>query len=253
LDDKKYMLFPKTWLFQEVVSPYGLGIDRLDVREGKAREQSRCSLVSRGDHVILCRLSLERHDDTNTLTALTEYKNLANVWNFELGTKNWPVFTKLSMRGQLAEPGGGGGGKQPPRLDWKVNRVSAGELTDKKTFVQRYSMPLIEDFRGGGGDLHFSSTGQLASVTFEVEDGSSETGRKRLKLAVSLLLSTGVLGFGLTSWEEGLCSLFIPLMNIPLLEEDEEKKWKRVTKHPFLTSLARYGNILFVFLSVGCC
>jgi hypothetical protein len=103
-------------------------------------------------------------------------------------------------------------------------------------------MSLFPDVRQGG-DLHFSSTGQVATVVFEVNNSESETGKTKYKLAVSLLLSGGVLGFGLTCWETGCCSLYLPLMNIPLLEEELEelgkKSWKRVTRHALLSSLAR--------------
>jgi hypothetical protein len=42
-----------------VVSLYGLDVDRIIVREGRARENTRCSLVDREDHLILCRLTTE--------------------------------------------------------------------------------------------------------------------------------------------------------------------------------------------------
>ena len=98
------------------VSGYGLSVDRLVVREGKAREQSRCSLVGREDHMVLVSLTLNQDPDTSataaatqtTAKALDKYRHLANMWNFELGPKSWPVFNKLNFRVILAEPGTSG-------------------------------------------------------------------------------------------------------------------------------------------------
>ena len=218
-------------------------MDRIIFRESQARENTHCSLVGRGDHLILCRLTTDDLSSTFAgSTAVDQYQNVASLWSFDLGVQNWPVFTRLVRHS------GGGGSELPaagrvaaaplPRLDWKVESISAGELIDKKTYVQRYSMTTFAEVREGG-DLHFSSTGQLATVIYQSVSLSSEEGKTKYKLSLSLLLSTGVLGFGLTSWQDGYCSLYIPLMNIPQLQELEERSWKRVTRHPLLSSLAR--------------
>jgi hypothetical protein len=148
---------------QEVVSPYGLAVDRIIVREGRARENTRCSLVDREDHLILCRLTTEDIGASSTSTALDACQNMATLWSFELSAQRRPVFTRLVLRDGAAPPSTNR--LSPlPRLDWKVESISAGELIDKKTFVQRYTVPLVE-FRCG--DLHFSTTGQLASIVFK--------------------------------------------------------------------------------------
>ncbi len=122
----------------------GLTVDRLLVREGLAREQSRCSLVARGDHVVLTRLALNTEMDgqaSSSATALDLYQRLATLWNFDISAHSWPVFARLIRRGLAPEPGessfGGRSAVSAPKLDFKVSTISAGELMEKKTFIQR--------------------------------------------------------------------------------------------------------------------
>ena len=83
--------------------------------------------------------------------------------------------------------------------------------------------------------------GQLAMVSWHSRE---EDEYFIYRLSVSLLLSTGVLGFGLTCWEEGCCSLYIPLVSVPQLQRmdillDGTGDWNRISSHPLLYALAR--------------
>ena len=123
-------------------------MDRLIVREGQAREQTRCSLVGRRDHLVLARLLVT--DKSTTNSARDQYQQVAAGWNFGLGPRNWPTFTRLVPRS-----GGVGtvvGSEEAvlaasPQLDWSVESISAGELTDKRTFVTRYSTAMFPSGR----------------------------------------------------------------------------------------------------------
>ena len=201
---------------EECLEGYGFDVKRIVLQEGQAR-QSSSQVFGWKDLKVLIELELEGDGKIFKLI-----QHVFSNWKFQLGLEKLPVFAKVKVK----EP-------SDYKYSWNLSSILCGVLQDRQTFVHKYRL----DNDMEKMELVFSMTGKLIQVKFS-EGG--ETYEMKLSL-----LKTSCLGFGLCSWDQNECQLFIPIENMPILYEITEDHNGRLTSsraasHQILTSLARF-------------